>query len=504
MPTPQENLAAALEALNALQEGKRLAIRSRDLDRADRERLLRGGFLRRVMKGWYVPARPDEPAGESTSWYASFWDFCAAYLEHRFGPDWSLSPEQSLFLHAGNRSVPAQLLVRAPGARNKVTALPHGTGIYESRASLPPKGQRQTLDGLRVFSLPAALVASGPALFTRNPTEARTALAMTAEPSSLLAILLEGGHTVVAGRLAGAFRNIGAARIADEILKSMRAAGYTVRESDPFAAAPSIKLTTPGPSPHVNRMRLMWQEMRAAVLENFPAPPGPVSDVERYMQAVADNYVSDAYHSLSIEGYRVSRDLIDRVRRGAWDPDNNDDDGRQADALAARGYYLAFQAVQDSVRKVLAGANPGAVADSDHGDWYRALFAPSVEAGLLRPANLAGYRSDQVYIRNASHVPPRPEAVRDLMPQFFELLRSEESPEVRVVLGHYFFVYIHPYMDGNGRLARFLMNVMMAAGGYPWTVIPVERRDEYMAALEAVSARGDMRPFSGFLAGLLE
>jgi Fic family protein len=74
-------------------------------------------------------------------------------------------------------------------------------------------------------------------------------------------------------------------------------------------------------------------------------------------------------------------------------------------------------------------------------------------------------------------------AVRDCMPAFFELLHEEPEPAVRIVLGHFVFVYIHPYMDGNGRIGRFLMNVMLAAGGYSWTVIPVERRNEYMGAL---------------------
>ncbi|WP_317503891.1 Fic family protein [Idiomarina sp. HP20-50] len=37
-------------------------------------------------------------------------------------------------------------------------------------------------------------------------------------------------------------------------------------------------------------------------------------------------------------------------------------------------------------------------------------------------------------------------------------------------------VYIHPYFDGNGRIGRFIMNLMLASGGYPWTVVPVERR----------------------------
>jgi len=64
-------------------------------------------------------------------------------------------------------------------------------------------------------------------------------------------------------------------------------------------------------------------------------------------------------------------------------------------------------------------------------------------------------------------------------------------------------VYIHPYVDGNGRMGRFLMNTMLASGGYPWTVIPVERRDAYMAALEAASVDQNIGPFADFLAELV-
>ncbi len=102
------------------------------------------------------------------------------------------------------------------------------------------------------------------------------------------------------------------------------------------------------------------------------------------------------------------------------------------------------------------------------------------------------------------HVPPNRDAVLDAMPALFDLLRDETEPAARVVLGHFVFVYIHPYMDGNGRMGRFLMNVMMAAGGYLWTVVPVLERKTYMAALEKASVDEDIRPFAGFLAGLVE
>lgn len=503
MATPPQKLALSLELLHALQERGKVAIRSGDLTRTHRERLLRNGFLKEVIKGWYIPSRPDEPAGESTAWYTAFWAFCADYLSDRFGADWIVSPEQSLSLHAGNRTVPHQLVVRAPRAGNSVTALPFGTALLDIRAALPDGRDVEQKDGMRLYTLPAALIASAPRTFDTSPIDARVALGAVRDASEVLDRLLERGRSVVAGRLMGAFRNIGRDRIADDILKAMNSAGYEVREADPFRGPLGLALPARETSPYAGRIRLMWQQMRGAVIDGFPASPGKPNDIDAYLQRVQDTYVTDAYHSLSIEGYRVSPALIERVRSGNWNPQTEPKDREERDALAARGYWLAYQAVRGSLQRVLRDANPGAVADEDHGAWYREMFAPSVTAGLLRPADLAGYRSGAVYIRRSMHVPLNPDAVRDAMPVFFELLAAEPEPAVRVVLGHFVFVYIHPYMDGNGRIGRFLMNVMLAAGGYPWTTVPVERRDHYLAALEDASVRQDIVPFTAFLASLV-
>ena len=68
------------------------------------------------------------------------------------------------------------------------------------------------------------------------------------------------------------------------------------------------------------------------------------------------------------------------------------------------------------------------------------------------------------------------------------------------MLGHWLFGYIHPYPDGNGRMARFLMNVLLASGGYPWTVVRVEDRAEYLSALDRASIDLDARSFAAFIA----
>jgi hypothetical protein len=504
MAAPSIKLAESLLLLRNIQKEERVAIRSSLLPRSHRERLVREGFLKEVMKGWYIPTRPEESAGETTSWYASYWRFVADYLDARFAEEWSLNPEQSLCMHVGNKTVPAQLMVRSPRAANRITQWLHGTSLLEVRAALPKAGEGVEREGLRLFSLASGLIHAHSDFFSRNPTDARAALLMISGSSEILSPLLEGGHSVAAGRLAGAFRNVGRDRIAEEIMAGMKSADFNPRMKDPFVGTIQTISLRRGDSPQAARLKVLWTTMRQQVLEVFPPPPGIPKDIEAYMSDVEENYTSDAYNSLSIEGYRVSTELIERVRSGKWNPVTDRDDRERRDAMAARGYWQAFQSVKKTVRRILDGADPGITVDQDHGEWFREMFSPSVVAGIIKPADLAGYRDIQVFIRGSYHIPPPAHTVRDLMPLFFELLSEEKEAAVRVVLGHFIFVYIHPYRDGNGRMGRFLMNAMLASGGYPWTVVPFSQRDGYMSSLESASTSLDIRPFALFLSKLLE
>ena len=292
------------------------------------------------------------------------------------------------------------------------------------------------------------------------------------------------------------------------IVTVMKRAGHDVRESDPFEPAHALR-TLPRTLPRtrvpiVDRLYSLWESMREPVIAAFPTAPGLPKDTEAYLASVDDLYRSDAYHSLSIEGYRVNVELIERVRTGDWDPDNRDSDRQSRDALAARGYWQTFQLVRETVRAVIAGDDPGVHARAAHQDWYRDLFQPSVAAGLVPASALAGYRNGPVFLRGSRHVPPRWETVRDAMPAYFDLLESEAEPSVKAVLGHWLFGYIHPCADGNGRMARFVMNALLASGGYPWTVIHVDDRDACLATLERASIDQDMEPFARFVAQRVE
>ena len=501
MAAPSEKLAASLTLLEELQKGGRRVFRSQELTRVHRERLIRNGFLREVMKGWLISSSPDVDSGDTTPWFASFWEFCTSYCRARFGQDWHLSPEQSLLLHAENTAIPPQLIVYTPKGTNNTVALPFGTSLYDLRQrEMPPQADLTERDGLMLIAPEAALVKVPEVCFVRNPIDAQVVLAGIPDASNLLRGLLDGGHSVVAGRLAGAFRHIGRGDIASEIITVMKRAGHDVRESDPFAPAQTFRSPPRTRAPIIDRLHSLWESMRAPVVAAFPTAPGLPEDTEAYLSSVDEMYRSDAYHSLSIEGYCVTPELIERVRTGDWDPDHRDSDRRSGDALAARGYWQAFRLVRETVRAAIAGDNPAVLARTAHQDWYRELFQPSVAAGLIPASALAGYRNGPVFLRGSRHVPPRWEAVRDAMPTFFDLLEEEAEPSVKAVLGHWLIGYIHPWADGNGRMARFVMNVLLASGGYPWTVIRVDDRDAYLASLERASINQDMEPFARFLA----
>jgi len=501
MPTPNEKLAESLDALRALQQEGRRVFRSDDLSRVNRERLLANGFVQEVMKGWLISSSPSVREGDSTPWYASFWEFCARYCNERFGDDWHLSPEQSLLLHGERTVIPEQVVINSPRGTNNTIRLLFRTSLYDLKVTeMPAKTDLVTRDGLHLFSAVASLVRVGESFFARNPVESQVVLASLRDAADMLRLLLNGGHSAKAGYLAGAFRETGRAALADEIMAAMSGAGYDVRERNPYEAGQVFVAPRQAVAPIVGRIGMLWASMRGTVIENFPKAPGLPKDKGAYLHFIDEIYKSDAYHSLSIEGYSVTPALIERVRQGNWDPDHHEEDRKSRDALAARGYWQAFQLVKQSVEKVIGGENPGARARDSHKDWYRELFQPCVAAGLIEPGALAGYRNSPVYLRTSRYVPPRWEAVRDAMSEYFDLLEKETESGVRAVLGHWLFGYIHPYPDGNGRMARFLMNLMLASGGYPWTVIRVRDRDAYLAALDRASIDMDIKPFATFVA----
>ena len=496
MATPNEKLAASLELLKERQAEHGNVLRSGELSRTHRERLKKNGFLTDVILGWLIVTRPKDKSHDSTFWYTSFWDFCRRYCHERYGVEWCFSSEQSLLLHAESTHIPKQVIVWTPKGSGNNTVLPFDTSLYDLKKDQPPKSDIVTKDGLFILSVEAALI-NVPEVFYRSyAMEAQIVLSGLRNTGSLLVKLLDGGHVLAAGRIAGALRRVGRDNEADTILKKMKAADYDVRERNPFVDGAHVMPLEVGSSPLAARINAAWDTHREAILGIFPDEPGMPADKDTYLAVIDDIYVNDAYHSLSIEGYSVTTELIEQVRQGSFDPLGNVEHKKDVDALAARGYWQAFQSVRASIERILTGVSVGQAARQDHDSWYEELFRPSVTAGILKAGALAGYRNHPVYLRGSRHTPPRVEAIADGMETLFKRLENEDSAAVRAVLGHWLLGYIHPYPDGNGRMARFLMNAMFASGGYPWTVIDVEHRAAYMSALESASVGGDIVPFA--------
>src|SRR5579872_3108635 len=223
MAAPNEKLAESLDLLKDLQKKGRRVFKSDDLTRVHRERLIAHGFLQEVMRGWLISSSPNARPGDSTPWYASFWEFCSRYCHDRFDEDWYLSPEQSLVLNGENTVIPQQVVINSrKGTNNKIDLL-FGTSLYDLKAAeIPDEADLVTREGLRLFSPSAALVRVPMTFFTRNPVETQVVLASLSDASDVLRLLLNGGHSAKAGYIAGAFRQTGRGNLADEILGAMK------------------------------------------------------------------------------------------------------------------------------------------------------------------------------------------------------------------------------------------------------------------------------------------
>lgn len=215
----------------------------------------------------------------------------------------------------------------------------------------------------------------------------------------------------------------------------------------------------------------------------------------RTLRAAAEKVKAyDAYHSTTMEGYRISREISDAIIRGEPLPGGPRDIQTLRAAMAIQGYSIAFN-------EVLARARNQAPVDTDLIlDLYEALFRPSVDAGVTDSAALRSWRNTSVGLRGWRHVPPNAKKIPDLIAGLERFAaRKDLSTITRAMLVHLEFVTIHPFLDGNGRLGRLLMNHVLLSGGLPWVTVRSDERVPFFRAIEQAQADTRTTAFILFL-----
>lgn len=140
-------------------------------------------------------------------------------------------------------------------------------------------------------------------------------------------------------------------------------------------------------------------------------------------------------------------------------------------------------------------------------DVHRLMFKKMSGLSELRDYGIGVYRTIPVFITGSRHVPPSGQKVASLMKTLMSYLQNQNGslhPARLAATWHFGFTFIHPFVDGNGRTARLIMNLILMRGRFPMAIIPVAKRARYMNTLEKASVEQDGKPFMEFLAESIE
>ena len=115
------------------------------------------------------------------------------------------------------------------------------------------------------------------------------------------------------------------------------------------------------------------------------------------------------------------------------------------------------------------------------------------------------FRKVMVKVAGSRTIFPNPAKVPFLMVEFMDWLHSvQDHPVIVAALAHYKLVTIHPFIDGNGRTARLLMNLLLLQYGYPFAIIQKEQRSAYIDAIEYARETDDFDQFYAVIISAVE
>lgn len=214
-----------------------------------------------------------------------------------------------------------------------------------------------------------------------------------------------------------------------------------------------------------------------------PLPPAVVRNLREVLM------VNWTYHSNAIEGNTLTlletKVVLEGITVGGK---------LLREHLEAINHRDAIHYIEDVVRQ-----------EEAFSEWQLRNLHRLVLKGI-DDANAGVYRTSNVSIAGARHVPPHlfqvPERIAALL-RWYDEEAALLHPVLRAAQLHVEFVKIHPFVEGNGRIARLLLNLELLKAGYPAIVLPVQRRLAYYAALDAAHVDGDLAPFMALVVASL-
>ena len=225
-------------------------------------------------------------------------------------------------------------------------------------------------------------------------------------------------------------------------------------------------------------------ENKALIDKRRPLAPEEVKNLDAYFR-IGLTYSSNALEGNSLDLTETKILLEDGLTVG----------GKPIrDCYEAIGHANAYDFMLKAAR-----SNPFAFSEVMILELHK-LFYQGIE-----PEKAGVYRDIQVYISGTDYLPPKPEDVPVLMKVFVKTLIEQwdnTHPVQLAAFMHRKLVDIHPFVDGNGRTARLLMNLVLINRGYQIVSIPPILRREYIIALEAARSAKDPagERFAGFIA----
>lgn len=291
---------------------------------------------------------------------------------------------------------------------------------------------------------------------------------------------------VLLARLIGALRAVGDFTLCVELEELYKIYGVTVPIKNPFEAYTLFSFNEK--PAYINRFNISLLN----ALEYLKTIKKPQKRRKKFSVRDLDAViVDDTYHSLTIEGYTVTRSLISFLESHGR---KYSSEAELKDQLAVKGFMNGLNYIKKLIDKKIV------INENLAKKLFEELWKPSINANLV-DSEFDIYRKHMVSIRGSMYVPPNHEKIPDLLNELFQCSREIEDGFILGIFLHFFYVSIHPHSDGNGRLSRFLMNLAFVNASYNWLTIKAEQRNEYFKSLEQSQLEDNIKYFADFILG---